>query len=143
MLVACSETALCAGSLQRRWRAARATLWRWETCLALPSQLARVPARARLSRADRLERRMSESCLECLRASPSPPPASPPEARAWRAGRSDARMHAVTRYRGDGMSGTIGSHIPAELVDRFHETQRIGRMELKPTDLILRRRDAA
>jgi hypothetical protein len=24
--------------------------------------------------------------------------------------------------------------------DRFHETHRIGRMELKPTDLILRRR---
>ena len=28
------------------------------------------------------------------------------------------------------------------LVDRFHETNRIGRMELKPTDLILRRREA-
>src|SRR6202011_3975580 len=28
----------------------------------------------------------------------------------------------------------------ALLVDRFHETHRIGRMELKPTDLILRRR---
>ena len=26
--------------------------------------------------------------------------------------------------------------------DRFHETHRIGRMELKPTDLILRRREA-
>src|ERR1700722_16512880 len=26
------------------------------------------------------------------------------------------------------------------LVDQFHETSRIGRMELKPTDLILRRR---
>src|SRR5947208_13395249 len=29
-----------------------------------------------------------------------------------------------------------------DLVDRFHETNRIGRMELKPTDLILRRREA-
>ena len=58
----------------------------------LPPDLARVPARARLSRAERLERRMSESCLECLRASPSPPPASPPEARAWRAGWLDATM---------------------------------------------------
>jgi hypothetical protein len=28
------------------------------------------------------------------------------------------------------------------LVDRFHETNRIGRMEIKPTDLILRRREA-
>jgi hypothetical protein len=28
------------------------------------------------------------------------------------------------------------------LVGRFHETHRIGRMELKPTDLILRRREA-
>jgi hypothetical protein len=28
------------------------------------------------------------------------------------------------------------------LVDRFHETNRIGLMELKPTDLILRRREA-
>jgi hypothetical protein len=26
--------------------------------------------------------------------------------------------------------------------DRFHETHRIGLMELKPTDLILRRREA-
>jgi hypothetical protein len=28
------------------------------------------------------------------------------------------------------------------LADRFHETNRFGRMELKPTDLILRRREA-
>ena len=40
------------------------------------------------------------------------------------------------------MVETHDGKIQAGLVDRFHETNRIEWMELKPTDLILRRREA-
>src|SRR6202171_4495627 len=56
----------------------------------------------------------------------------------------DAKPEAKPTKANAPMRSTIPSIAcpRCHLVDRFHETNQIGRMELKPTDLILRRRVA-